>query len=99
MVKYSIWVQGEWQTKMLSADEVENLLKEKFAEVISSKNKGVIMKTVMPELKGKADGKIISEVDAFSGALIELAEKHCILVPVNRYLNRRAKEIEIEYIH
>ena len=44
VVKYSIWVQGEWQTKMLSADEVENLLKEKFAEVISSKNKGVIMK-------------------------------------------------------
>ena len=44
--------------------EVENLLKEKFAEVISSKNKGVIMKTVMSELKGKADGKVISEVVA-----------------------------------
>ena len=62
--KARLAVFEEYAPKMLSADEVENLLKEKFAEVISSKNKGVIMKTVMPELKGKADGKIISEVVA-----------------------------------
>jgi len=50
--------------KMLSAEEVEALLTEKFAEVIATKNKGMIMKTVMAELKGKADGKVISEVVA-----------------------------------
>jgi uncharacterized protein YqeY len=49
---------------MLSADEVEAVLKEKFAEVIATGNKGQIMKTVMPELKGKADGKVINEVIA-----------------------------------
>ena len=30
--------------------------------VIATKNKGQIMKTIMPELKGKADGKVINEV-------------------------------------
>lgn len=54
----------EYAPKMLDADEVEALLKEKYAEVIASKNKGMIMKAVMPEFKGKADGKVISGVVA-----------------------------------
>ena len=54
----------EYAPKMLSAEEVETILKEKFAEVIAGKNKGMIMKTIMPELKGKADGKVINEVVA-----------------------------------
>lgn len=62
--KARLAVFEEYAPKMLGADEVEALIKEKFAEVIASKNKGMIMKTVMPELKGKADGKTISEVVA-----------------------------------
>ena len=54
----------EYAPKMLSAGEVEAILKEKFADVLESGNKGLIMKTVMPELKGKADGKVINEVVA-----------------------------------
>ena len=50
--------------KLMSAEEVRVLLTEKFAEVLSTKNKGLIMKTVMAELKGKADGKVISGVVA-----------------------------------
>lgn len=49
---------------MMSAEEVEAVLTEKFAEVLATKNKGQIMKTVMPELKGKADGKVINQVVA-----------------------------------
>ncbi len=49
---------------MMSAEEIEALLQEKFAEVLATKNKGQIMKTVMPELKGKADGKVINQVVA-----------------------------------
>ena len=60
--KERLAVMEEFAPKMLSAEEVESLIKEKFAEVIASKNKGIIMKTVMPELKGKADGKVISEI-------------------------------------
>lgn len=54
----------EYAPKLLSAEEVERILQEKFAEVLASKNKGIIMKTIMPELKGKADGKVINEVVA-----------------------------------
>ena len=62
--KARLAVFEEYAPKMLNIDEVEAILKDKFAEVIASKNKGMIMKTVMPELKGKADGKVISEVVA-----------------------------------
>ncbi|MBQ3784269.1 MAG: GatB/YqeY domain-containing protein [Lachnospiraceae bacterium] len=55
-------VMEEFAPKMLSAEEVEKILTEKFADVIATKNKGQIMKAVMAELKGKADGKIINEV-------------------------------------
>jgi len=55
-------VISEYAPSLMSAEEVEKVLKEKFADVLATKNKGQIMKTVMPELKGKADGKVINEV-------------------------------------
>ncbi|MBO4558887.1 MAG: GatB/YqeY domain-containing protein [Lachnospiraceae bacterium] len=54
----------EYAPMMLSAEEVEAVLKEKFADVIATGNKGQIMKAVMGELKGKADGKVINEAVA-----------------------------------
>lgn len=52
----------EYAPKMLSAVEVEEIILEKFSDVITTQNKGQIMKAVMGELKGKADGKIINQV-------------------------------------
>ena len=57
-------VMEEFAPKMMSEDEVRAVLTEKFAEVLATKNKGQIMKAVMAELKGKADGKVISGVVA-----------------------------------
>ena len=54
----------EYAPKLMTEEEVETYLKEKFAEVLAGKNKGMIMKTVMPELKGKADGSVINKVVA-----------------------------------
>lgn len=54
----------EYAPTLMSEEEVRTYITEKFADVIASKNKGVIMKTVMPELKGKADGKVINGVVA-----------------------------------
>lgn len=48
--------------KLLSKEEIMKILDEKFKEVIESKNKGQIMKSIMPEFKGKADGKLINEI-------------------------------------
>ena len=54
----------EYAPKMMSPEEIEEVLKTQFADVIATKNKGQIMKAVMGELKGKADGKVINQVVA-----------------------------------
>jgi len=53
-------VISEYAPKLLSEAEVIEILNSKYAEVIATKNKGQIMKEVMKELKGKADGKVIN---------------------------------------
>ncbi|MDO4305449.1 MAG: GatB/YqeY domain-containing protein [Eubacteriales bacterium] len=57
-------VISEYAPQLMSADEVKAFLEEKFADLLATKNKGMIMKNVMPELKGKADGKVINQVVA-----------------------------------
>ena len=48
----------------MDAAEGKAYLEEKFADVIATKNKGQIMKAVMADMKGKADGKVINQVVA-----------------------------------
>lgn len=57
-------VINEYAPKLMSEDEVRAFINEKFADVIATKNKGMIMKSVMPALKGKADGKMINNIVA-----------------------------------
>ena len=52
----------EYAPKMMSPEEIEEVLKTQFADVIATKNKGQIMKAVMGELKGKANGKDINQI-------------------------------------
>ena len=54
----------EYAPKMMSAQEVEAFLLEKYADLIAQKNKGMVMKNVMPQLKGKAEGSVINQVVA-----------------------------------
>ena len=54
----------EYAPSLMSEEEIRNFIMEKFADIVSQKNKGMIMKNVMPELKGKADGKLINQVVA-----------------------------------
>ena len=57
-------VISQYAPKQLSPEEVKKVIEEKFVDVIATKNKGAIMKAVMGELKGKADGKVINQVVA-----------------------------------
>lgn len=57
-------VINEYAPSLMSEEEVRTYITEKFAEILETKNKGMIMKNVMPELKGKADGKVINQVVA-----------------------------------
>ena len=54
----------EYAPTQLDEEQVRALLTEKFADIIATNNKGMIMKTVMEELKVKADGKVINAVVA-----------------------------------
>ena len=47
---------------MMSAEEVEQFITENFAEVLAGGNQGLVMKSVMPQLKGKAEGSVINAV-------------------------------------
>lgn len=60
--KARLAVMEEYAPKMLSEGEVKAIITEKFVDVVATKNKGQIMKAVMGELKGKADGKVINQV-------------------------------------
>lgn len=59
--KTGLAILEEYAPKMLSEDEVKDILNTKFADVIATKNKGQIMKTIMPELKSQ-DGKLINKI-------------------------------------
>ena len=52
----------KYAPKLLSEEEIKAIITKKFSDVLASGNKGLIMKTVMAELKGKADGKLINKV-------------------------------------
>lgn len=51
---------------MMDKDAIEKVIKETLAELSiekpTPKDKGAIMKTLMPKVKGKADGKLVNEV-------------------------------------
>ncbi len=51
----------------------------------------------MPSMAQDRINRKPSEVAEFSGTLIERAERHGILVPTNRWLNERIREIEAGY--
>ena len=57
-------VISEYAPKMMSDDEIKAFLTANYAELLATKNKGQIMKAIMPALKGKADGKAINAVVA-----------------------------------
>lgn len=57
-------VISEYAPKQMSPEEVTAYIREKFADVLATKNKGMIMKAVMADMKGKADGKVINQAVA-----------------------------------
>ena len=51
--------------RMMSEEEIKNFIKETAQDnniELTTKNKGQLMKVVMPQLKGKADGKLVNNV-------------------------------------
>lgn len=61
-----IAVLNEFAPKMMDADEITAAIREVLASLAitapSGKDKGRIMKELMPKVKGKADGKLVNEI-------------------------------------
>ena len=64
--KLRIAVLNEFAPKMMDADEIKAIITEVLAsleiEQPTGKDKGRIMKELMPKVKGKADGKLVNEI-------------------------------------
>lgn len=63
---YSISVLEEYAPKMMDETEIkaviEETLKELEIQTPTAKDKGKIMKVLMPKVKGKADGRLVNQV-------------------------------------
>lgn len=61
-----IAVYQEFAPKMMDEEEIrvviQEVLKELGIETPTNKDKGKIMKQLMPQVKGKADGKLVNQV-------------------------------------
>lgn len=70
--KNRIAVLEEFAPKMMNADEIKAVVASVLADLgidaPTVKDKGLIMKDLMPKVKGKADGKLVNEiVSSFMG--------------------------------
>lgn len=64
---YRIEVLSEFAPQMMSADEILQVINETIEELkisipVKKKDKGNIMKSLMPKVKGKADGKLVNQL-------------------------------------
>lgn len=59
-------VLEEYAPKMMGEEEIRETIKRVLSELgietLTSKEKGRLMKELMPKVKGKADGKLVSEI-------------------------------------
>lgn len=64
--KFRISVYEEFAPKQLSADEIKALIQSVINELAienpSANDKGKIMKALMPQVKGRSDGKLVNEL-------------------------------------
>ena len=64
--KLRMEVYGEFVPKLMDEDEIHEVIQAVLAELAiekpTAKDKGKIMKTLMPRVKGKADGSLVNQV-------------------------------------
>lgn len=55
-------IMKEYAPVQMTEEEITAFIQDKYADLLATKNKGMIMKNVMADLKGKADGKLINQI-------------------------------------
>lgn len=60
--EYELKLYAEFVPAEMTADEIQNVIYETVATLPAPVNKGILMKNLMPKVKGKADGKLVAEL-------------------------------------
>ena len=60
--EYELALYAEFLPKELTADEILAIITETVAAIPAPVNKGILMKNLMPKVKGKTDGKLVAEL-------------------------------------
>ena len=60
--EYELALYAEFLPKELTSDEINMIIAETVSELPAPINKGILMKNLMPKVKGKADGKLVAEL-------------------------------------
>lgn len=55
-------IMKEYAPAQMAEEEITSFIQDKYADLVATGNKGMIMKNVMVDLKGKADGKLINQI-------------------------------------
>lgn len=64
--KVRIIILESYMPKQLTEDEIKTIIKETLEELdienMTNKERGLLMKNLMPKVKGKADGKLVNKI-------------------------------------
>ena len=60
--EYELKLYAEFVPAEMTADEIQKVIVETVASLSAPVNKGILMKNLMPKVKGKADGKLVAEL-------------------------------------
>ena len=58
--EFELKLYSEFVPAEMTAEEIQNVIKEVAETLPAPINKGMLMKNLMPKVKGKADGKLVS---------------------------------------
>ena len=60
--EFELKLYSEFVPAEMTAEEIQKVIEETAAELTTPINKGMLMKNLMPKVKGKADGKLVSNL-------------------------------------
>jgi uncharacterized protein YqeY len=58
--EFELQLYAEFVPAEMTADEIQKIIEETASALSTPINKGILMKNLMPKVKGKADGKLVS---------------------------------------
>lgn len=64
--KFELEIYSKFLPEQLSEDEIKRIISETMSEnnitAVTNQTKGLLMKHLMPKVKGKADGKLVAQI-------------------------------------